>query len=29
MCDIKKSNAEKSIDKLQMVNKYDFGMRDA
>ena len=28
MCDIKKSNIEKTIDKLQMVNKYDFGMRD-
>ena len=24
----KKSNTEKSIDKLQLVNKYDFGMRD-
>ena len=28
MCDIKKSNTEKSIDKLQLLNKYDFGMRD-
>ena len=28
MCDIKKSNVEKSIDKLQLLNKYDFGMRD-
>ena len=28
LCDIKKTNTEKSIDKLQLLNKYDFGMRD-
>jgi hypothetical protein len=28
MADIKKSSIEKSIDKMQLLNKYDFGMRE-
>lgn len=28
MTDIKKSSIEKSIDKMQLLNKYDFGMRE-
>jgi hypothetical protein len=28
MADIRKSSIEKSIDKMQLLNKYDFGMRE-
>jgi hypothetical protein len=28
MADIKKSSIEKSIDKMQLLNKYDLGMRE-
>jgi predicted peroxiredoxin len=28
MTDVRKSSIEKSIDKMQLLNKYDFGMRE-